>query len=367
MVSPDQLLALIAAKDLEGLIDAGFHVLQSAVESDFVSAFYRSSSKGMLKERDSRGRQYSPAFMRRYTELTPAIPLARANPGVKILTTRTALPHGEELRKLPFYREIMQRQGWRHAVSLCFWRDPPGDLPVFVVSVYRIEGRRDFSQADIARLHSIHPFIHNAVSRLHERDTAKSARDGLALSMHAGAFGLAVLDSDLCLVEANGFARRLCAKWVGAVPRRTRGPRRAWRLPAALEQACMELRGEWQAQLQRNPDAAVVRRRTGIPHAHFRDVMASITMVCRNATGLSEPSFVIEFERISESDSGAQVLQRLTAAERAVAMALVDGHSNQEIADRLTKSVEAVKFLLHRVYQKTGVASRAALVALLRA
>jgi DNA-binding CsgD family transcriptional regulator len=56
----------------------------------------------------------------------------------------------------------------------------------------------------------------------------------------------------------------------------------------------------------------------------------------------------------------------MTAAERAVAMVLADGLSNQEIADRLGKTVHAVKFLLHRIYQKTGIPGRAALVAVLR-
>jgi len=60
------------------------------------------------------------------------------------------------------------------------------------------------------------------------------------------------------------------------------------------------------------------------------------------------------------------VLQKMTAAERSVATVLADAFSNQEIADRLGKTVHAVKFLLHRIYQKTGVPSRAALVAVLR-
>jgi DNA-binding CsgD family transcriptional regulator len=46
----------------------------------------------------------------------------------------------------------------------------------------------------------------------------------------------------------------------------------------------------------------------------------------------------------------------LTRAERAVALVLMEGVSNQEIADRLAKSFDAVKFLLHRIYQKTGPA-----------
>ena len=89
-------------------------------------------------------------------------------------------------------------------------------------------------------------------------------------------------------------------------------------------------------------------------------------MICRSGS-LSEPSFVIEVERIEKPEHPSLLLQRMTAAERAVAMVLVDGLSNQEVADQLGKSVQAVKFLLHRIYLKTGVSNRAALVAALRA
>jgi len=366
-MTADQFLALATAKDLDELIDAAFHVLHDAVPSDFVSAFYRSSSTGTLKERDSRGRRYSSAFMRRYMELNPAISVTRASRGLKILPTRTGLPPDAELRKLPFYREIMQRQGWRHAVALCFWGDPPAELPVFVTSVYRAQGRRDFSLAEIARLESLHPFIDHVVSRLHQRDTSRSAWDGLALAVRGEAFGLAVLDNNLGLMAANGVARRLCATWIDGVSRPAPLSLRAWRLPPALEQACTELRTEWQSQLQVNPDAAVVRRRSRIPHPQLRNVTASVTMVCRNETGLSEPSFVVALERIGKGDASVTVLHSLTSAECDVAMALADGRSNLEIADHLAKSVDAVKFLLHRIYQKTGLSNRAALVAALRA
>jgi len=70
---------------------------------------------------------------------------------------------------------------------------------------------------------------------------------------------------------------------------------------------------------------------------------------------------------LNTPDQCVPVLRKLTTTERAVAMVLADGLSNQEIADQLGKSVHAVKFLLHKIYEKTGVASRAALVAVLRA
>ena len=83
--------------------------------------------------------------------------------------------------------------------------------------------------------------------------------------------------------------------------------------------------------------------------------------------------FVLELDRrvhgvtLDTPDRSVPILQKMTASERAVATVLADGFSNQEIADQLGKSLDAVKFLLHRIYQKTGIPSRAALVAVLRA
>jgi DNA-binding CsgD family transcriptional regulator len=123
--------------------------------------------------------------------------------------------------------------------------------------------------------------------------------------------------------------------------------------------------------LRADPDATDIRRCHDL-HARVPGLTASITMVCPHTTGLAEPTFVIEFDRrvhrlsLETPDRSVPVLQKMTAAERAVAMVLADGFSNQEIADRLGKTVYAVKFLLHRIYQKTGIPGRAALVAVLR-
>ena len=372
MVAPQLLLALFAAKDLDALIDTAFEVVRAAVTCDFVSAFYVSAGNGLLKQRDSRGREYGPAFMRRYMELTPAIPLAIANRGIKIQPTRTGLPGStRELRRSAFYREIMQPQGWRHAVALLFWRDPPAEMPIFVTSAYRIEGQSDFSEQDIAGLEGIHPYLDCAVNRLHEREAAKTVRDGIA-AVRDETRGFAILDGNLLLVQANPLARQLCAAWAdhGAAAA-AEGSSQAFRMPPAILEACHELRHEWQSILRVDPDATDIRRSRQV-HAHVSGLTASITMVCPHTTGLAEPTFVLELDRLVHGvaletpDRSLPVLQKMTAAERAVAMVVADGFSNQEIADRLGKTVCAVKFLLHRIYQKTGIPGRAALVAVLR-
>ena len=313
--------------------------------------------------------------MRRYMELTPALPIAMANRGIKILPTRTGLPRSAaKLKGTAFYREIMQPQGWRHAVALCFWGDPPAESPVFVASVYRSEEQNDFSERDIANLERIQPFIDCAVNRLHEREAATTVRDGMAMAAHDGTRGFAILDGNLRLVQANPTARQFCAAWMDDVATTdTDGSSVAWRLPPALEAKCRELHSEWRALVRADPDAARLRRHHQLLHARVPGLTASITIVCPNTTGLCEPTFVIEIERrvhgvaLDTPDRSAPVLQNLTETERAVAMVLADGFSNQEIADRLGKSVHAVKFLLHRIYQKTDIPSRAALVAVMHA
>jgi DNA-binding CsgD family transcriptional regulator len=370
-VDTEQLLALFAAKDLEALIDTSFGVLRTAVRCDFASAFYRSAGRGLLKQRDSRGREYGPAFMRRYVELTPAIPLAMANRGVKIQATRKGLPSAE-LEQTAFYREIMQPQGWRHAVALCFWGDPPADFPIFVASVFRSEKRTDFTERDVAGLERVHQVLDAAVNRVHEREAANTLRDGMAVAVRDKTGGVAILDRSLAVVQSNAVARQFCAAWAHDAAGETAGASsRAWRLPPALTAACHELRDEWQSLLRVDPDAVAPRRRE-VLSSPVPDLRASITMVCPDSNGLAEPTFVLELDRIVHGvaleppDGSAPVLQKLTTAERAVAMVLADGFSNQEIADRLGKTVHAVKFLLHRIYGKTGIPSRAALVAVLR-
>lgn len=375
LVASDCLLPLFGATNLDTLIEAVFQSLRGAVPCDLMSAFYRSSGNGLLKQRDSRGRESTPAFMRRYMELTPALPVALANPGVKILTTRTHLLRPtERLRQSAFYREIMQVEGWRHGVALCFWGDPPAESPVFVTSVYRREGRADFSSREIASLEHVYPFIDCAVNRVSEREAANTLRDGMAMAVGDGSRGFAMLDPNLVLVQANAVARRLCAAWIsdGASSTR-RGAATRWKLPMALSAACSELQHEWQALLRSNPDATDLRRTSHVPHPSVPGLTASITIVCPSSTGIAEPTFLIAFDApeptatIDSADRSAPILKKMTTAERAVAMVLSEGFSNQEIAERLGKSVGAVKFLLHRIYQKGGIPSRAALVAALLA
>lgn len=76
---------------------------------------------------------------------------------------------------------------------------------------------------------------------------------------------------------------------------------------------------------------------------------------------------MIEFHDSEPAATAARTspLAALTEAEREVALIVARGVSNDEAAERLGKTVHAVKFLLHRVYRKLSVPNRARLALLL--
>jgi DNA-binding CsgD family transcriptional regulator len=331
-----------------------------------VSAIYRRAGDAFLKERDSRGRAWGRAFLRRYVELTPAIPLVAAHPGLKILATRFALTQpDDELHRTPFYLEVMQPQGWRHGAVLCFWTEPSDAFPILVLSLYRGEGRPDFSDCELAELEKLHPFLAPAVLRLHQMSSSTAVSDGLAASLrHAGA-GVVVLDRNLRVARANVAGRKACAAWTRPPGRQPAAKSGTINVPAPLLAVCEALRLEVQSAMRRNPDADAERRRQ-VANS-LSDLSACVTARC-HAAAMAEPSFMIEFASVSRHEttcgSPPEWLSRLTPSERDVAQMISEGLSNDEAAERLGKTIHAVKFQLHRIYRKLGVANRSRLALL---
>src|ERR1044071_3044244 len=151
-------LALHLAPTLGEFIQQAFEVLPRIVSCDFVSAIYRRGGGGLVEEGESLGRTRGKGGMRRYLGLTPAIPAVLSRPGTKVVATRHEIRVDDAtLRRTAFYREVMRPQGWRHAVSLCFWADPPV-FPIFVLTLNRRARRPDFSRNEIARLERLHEY-----------------------------------------------------------------------------------------------------------------------------------------------------------------------------------------------------------------
>jgi DNA-binding CsgD family transcriptional regulator len=356
----------VTTGELRRFVTAAFAMLRAVVNCDFVSVLYRSGGNGLLREVDSRGRTYSRAFMKRYSELTPAIRLVQQNRGIKVLPTRTGLTLREEdLRRTEFYRKVMKVQGWRHAVALCFWGEPLAEFPVLVLTVNRSEGRSDFSNADIRRLSGLHSILDGWVADLLEHTATKAAQTGVSAAVRHEARGLIVLDWRLRVTLANSAARKFCAQW-GYSGTGEQGPAslRAG-VPPALLAACRDLYDDWRTTIRvGKPRARGPHRHRNVVDPEIGGMSARISIKYPESDGLAEPCFVIELRQVPFHEADVprthvtSMLAKLTPAEREVAAALGAGLSNQEIADRLGRSIHSVKFLLHRIYQRTSIANR---------
>jgi DNA-binding NarL/FixJ family response regulator len=361
------LLGLYIAADVDQFVAEAFRLLPRIVVCDYVSTFCQRAGRGFLQERDSRGRVWSRAFMQRYVELTPAIPLVVANPGIKILPTRLGLEQSETaLRQSAFYLEVMQRQGWRHGVALCFWSTPPGSFPIFVVTLYRAEGQPDFNARELSALEALHPFLAAAVSRFHEISISEAVSEGVATALRHVSPGVIVLDWQLRVVRTTPAGRRSLIEWNRASAHLPTSSS-ALSLPGCLLEACQELRDE--LTLVRRDPGARAQRRAYVSHPDSLALLASVTAISLG-TPLGEATFVIEFETPRHARKYAadpeSALATLTKSEIQVALVVADGCSNQEAAERLGKTLHAVKFLLHRTYRKLGISNRARLGLMLR-
>jgi DNA-binding CsgD family transcriptional regulator len=253
-------------------------------------------------------------------------------------------------------------------VALCFWSAPAGSFPIFVCTVYRAEGRPDFSGADVAALESLHPFLAGAVSRFHDSSVSAAISEGVARALQQVSPGVLVLDWELSVVRTTAAGRRSCAQWNRTArqqPGEVRSNPRS--LPVCLLRACHELRQELSTVRRQGGNSRAHQHRY-VAHPDAPALLASVSLVSLD-TALADPSFVVTFERpkrARRSVATAAALAHLTRSESEVALAIVEGCSNQEAAERLGKSVHAVKFLLHRAYRKLGVPNRTSLSLLLR-
>jgi DNA-binding CsgD family transcriptional regulator len=197
-----------------------------------------------------------------------------------------------------------------------------------------------------------------AVLRFCERALARTLSGAVAALVRHASRGVIVVNSAMRVVSANQSALTLFRKKRG--------------LRAAVVQHCRRMNEE-RLNLLRTDSVTGVRADRCERSIDESSGAMKITMFCHDPEGLSDPSFLVEIDaadrRTQKIDpvTVASGLSGLTRAEQDVVVALTGGHSNQEIADRLGKSVPAVKFLLHRIYTKTGVSNRTALVAALKA
>ncbi len=360
-----RLLAVHGASETDEFIDAVFKLLAITVKSDFQLVCMRNIDGVPMIARDSRGRYFDPTYMEGFFRHNPTVKHVLIRPGLKILVSRDSLPRDDLLRRSKFYTHYMQPENWRHSIALFFWSGFP-PLPRNVFCVFRAENQPDFSDEDAARLRHLHPHISTAIKRLHRQFRDRNSRDGFNAMLQRLPIASLLLDFDFRVIHETGSAREFTENWLGARLKRSRNPS----IPTEILETCKVLNQEWQSQIRQGfKDATPIAGKCLNPVNP--SVEAEITLVFRQESALAYPCFLIQYHDRSapsrtESANRIDHLIKLTEAEREAVLLAADGHDNQQIADRIGRSVPAVKLRLHTAFRKLGVQNRVQLANLFR-
>lgn len=366
------LLALHAALDVDPLWKAVRDVLRTAFAPHRVTLFL-----GHLGMGDARIVFTDPPIARTeewYTargRLNPFSPYIDSNRGVRFYRFSDVLPSRESFLASEFYRRFAAPEGWDKGVSALYWSRRE---VTSMFSLYRAPEQPEFSDAEMALLRYLHPFVGTAIERIQRLHTERLARRSLEQFNRHLPVGLMLLDWDLRVEFANPEAERTCAVWnLGPDAGRVYNPREMFAVPPEILDACRPLRAALQgrdhpaSESFPSPAATVESPRPPALRAH-------ITVLNTPASALARPRFLVVLDgRTAAAGEAAPPspdrfgrLRELSPREREIALLVCEGASNAEIAVRLSKSVLTIKTQLNAVFRKLGVRSRTRLIALLR-
>jgi DNA-binding CsgD family transcriptional regulator len=355
-----RLLAMHGASDTETFIEAVFRLLQGTVQCDFVLANLHNIDRLPLVARDSLGREFGPEYMARFFKLNPSVAYVLLRPGLRLLHTRDHLPAEAELRQLPFYREFMQPEGWRHSVALLFWGFFP-PVPQTAFCVFRSPDQPDFDADDLARLRLVYAHIAVALKRLKKQLKNHSTTDRVAVLLDALPVHATLLDWDLRITHQSIGSRRLAARWAG---RANESLARGFHLPPSVLAECAKMKTDWRAALTAKPETRILQN-LNFRDPHQPELYADISLVLNHDSALAHPGFLVRLGQAEEMPR-SPIFAALSPAEREAAELAATGLSNEEIATRLGISVAATKLRLHGTFKKLNIRNRAQLSALAR-
>ena len=134
--------------------------------------------------------------------------------------------------------------------------------------------------------------------------------------------------------------------------------------------ACLESAGSAFSDLGLPFDAARARLDLGSLYRRARrrlDARGELTFALAEFERLGAPLFAARAQAEIDRIGGRNAAIGMTATERQVAGLVLQGLTNQQIADELVVTISTVQAHLTRIYAKNGVRSRAQLISALAA
>ncbi len=273
-----------------------------------------------------------------------------------------------ELRGTAFHEKVMRREGWEKQLSIVSWQ---GRAPRGSLNFYRPSTEPDFNQRELRLAEALQPHFEAALRRVFAHEEAVFLGEQLATLLDDAPVGLLLLDWDLRSLWYNREGAHACAVWNHGERRAAAlSPKRAFRVPPPLIEACSALREQWNAIAAHDREAGLKPR---VLSDDALGLHAQIVLRAIGANPALRPAFQIQLDyrrprgdRHRPLSPGAvALLARLSAREREVAMRVREGLGTREIAAELHRSPLTIKTQLAAIFRKIEVGSRTRVAALL--
>lgn len=267
-------------------------------------------------------------------------------------------------------RALLEHLGWRYVLVLPLqWG---GDMPLSAgIALYRTPAEGAFEPAQLARLDECLPLLRQVYARLMEQEGRNGTQIEIQGFLSDLPVGLLLFDWKWRLLYANEEGYRQTQLWNHAPAIPPVGEARIdFRVPRALHEAGDRLRGRW---IQDVLGFAVKKGELSerVTHALRKDMKATVSIAASRDGDKRLPGLLVRYSGMAAravsgfqpSPSQLSILSQLTPGERNVALLILRGMSNQEIADALHRDITTVKDHLSHIYDKLGIRSRTQLAA----
>jgi DNA-binding CsgD family transcriptional regulator len=299
----------------------------------------------------------------------PFSPWIEANIGATHYRFSDIVGSPERFRKSEFYERFARYEGWDKGFSCLYW-DRGQVRGMF--SLYRSESSPEFSPDEEAKILQLREHVEIAIQRVQYLHRERNFRLALEDFNRKMPVPLALVDWNLNLVFANTAAYEQCAIWnFGIQKARVYNAREKFKIPPEIVEKIKLMKSEIAIITPQKLDKLMPPPRKVISGTDIRWT-ARLSASNHGQTSLARPGFFILFYAPhhveDKNDPTAQQkrklmdLQKLTHAEREIVEQVCMGHTNQEIAEALSKSILTVKTQLNSIFRKLEVRNRSTLV-----
>ncbi len=265
---------------------------------------------------------------------------------------------------------LFQPTGWEQALVIPLSRR--GDVVRAGVTLFRGGEDGAFASETVARVRAVHALLEALARRVLEQDRQHVMESSVMDVLDDLSVGLLLLDWELRPVFGNTQGYRQTRRWNQlSAPATQVEDQDDFHLPDELRTVCLDLRQRWMAKLVAQGSSERVPQQD-IRHPVKHGFKATVEVPQQHRDAVGAPSFLIRYSDMA-SRAGAEmeptaaqlaVLAQLTPGERNVALLVMQGKSNREIAAQLHREISTVKDHLSHIYDKFGIRSRTQLVAL---